>query len=198
MHKINRICVFCGSSKGLKKEYTEATRELAKTLCAENIGLVYGGANVGLMKELADSMLEFGGDVIGVIPKFLVDREIAHEDISELHVVDYMYERNALMGKLADAFILLPGSVGSFAEFFEVATSLKLGLQKKPCGILNINNYYNDMVKFLDHVVNEQFLSQHHRNLMLVENTPQKLVRALSTHRVPTDPWKLELIAEPA
>lgn len=151
MLKLNRIAVFCGASKGIKKEYAEAAKKLAIFFCENNIGLVYGGCRIGLMQVLADTMLDFKGDVIGVIPRFLMDRELAHEEIAELHLVDTLSERKAKIAEMADAFILLPGGAGSLDEFFEMLTWNKVGLQNKPCAILNTAHFFDPLIQFIDH-----------------------------------------------
>ncbi|SRR5579883_488332 len=185
MHTFKRLAVFCGSHRGLKKEYFDAAQDLALTLSTANIGLVYGGARVGLMGQLADAMLHYDKEVIGVLPKFLMDVEIAHEGLTELHVVETMHERKSLIAKLSDGFILLPGGIGSVEEFFEMATWNKLGVITKPCGILNIKNYFDPLLTFLDHMVNENFLKPVYRNMIIVEDTPEKLLRAFENYELP-------------
>lgn len=186
MAKINRLCVFCGASRGIKASYAEAVSQLAQSLASANIGLVYGGARVGLMGQLADAMLHFGGEVIGVMPQFIADKEIAHEDITELHLVETMHERKALMANFADAFMMLPGGAGTLDEFFEIMTWSQIGLHKKPFGILNIENYFEHLLKFLNHTVDEYFLNPIHRDMVIVENTPQALLSAFINYQAPT------------
>ncbi|MHB1948061.1 MAG: LOG family protein [Gammaproteobacteria bacterium] len=186
MGKINRLCVFCGANRGARQEYVDAANHLARLLASANIGLVYGGARVGLMGQLADSMLHFGGEVIGVMPNFIAEKEIAHEDITELHLVDTMHERKALMTDLSDGFIMLPGGTGTLDEFFEIMTWNQIGLHKKPYGILNTENYFDHLLKFLDHTTSENFLKPMYRNMVLVENTPEKLLEAFLNYREPT------------
>jgi uncharacterized protein (TIGR00730 family) len=185
MSKFNRLCVFCGSSKGAKQEYIDAARELAALFSQSDIELVYGGAVVGMMGALADAVLANGGRVVGVMPKFILEKEIAHEDITELHIVNSMHERKALMAELADGFIILPGGIGSVEEFFEIVTWSQLGIHSKPFGILNVNGYYDLMLKFIDHMVNEGFLNSLYRDNIIVEKSPEKLLEALSNYKRP-------------
>ncbi len=182
--KIKNIGVFCGSSLGNEPLYCEATKELAKYLVDARITLVYGGANVGLMGLLADHILKNNGEVIGVIPKSLVDKEVAHPDLTKLHIVNSMHERKAMMEKLSDGFIMLPGGAGSLDEFFEMVTWAQLGFHSKPCGILNIGNYYDSLLTFLDHVVEKGFMKLTHRNMIIVENSPQILFQKLGNYQV--------------
>lgn len=193
MSKINRLCVFCGASKGEKKEYIDAANQFARLLVSANIGLVYGGARVGLMGVLADSMLQMNGEVIGVMPKFIAEHEIAHEEITELHLVDTMHERKALMADLSDGFVMLPGGAGTLDEFFEIMTWSQLALHNKPFGILNTENYYDHLLKFLDNAVAESFIKPMYRDRMLVNNEPQKLLNAFLNYRESAvSRWELE------
>ena len=163
---MERICVFCGASPGARPEYREATAELARLLVKEGIGVVYGGGGVGLMGALADAVIAEGGEVIGVIPRALVDREIAHRDVIDMRVVGSMHERKALMAELADAFIALPGGLGTLEELFEVYTWAQLGLHQKPCALLNVEGYYDGIEDFLAHAVTERFVREEHRKLL--------------------------------
>ena len=176
---VRKVCVFCGSSPGARSDYAEAADQLAALLVEEGIGLVYGGASVGLMGRLADAALERGGEVTGVIPLALVDREIAHPDLSDLRVVDSMHERKALMAELADAFVALPGGLGTLEELFEIYTWAQLGLHRKPCGLLNVASYYDGVAAFLDHAVQERFVRPEHRALLIVEEDPPLLLERL-------------------
>jgi uncharacterized protein (TIGR00730 family) len=180
---MKRICVFCGSSSGAKPGYAESARHLAKTLLENGIGLVYGGASVGLMGILADSMLEGSGEVIGVIPKHLHEKELAHNGLSELRVVNSMHERKALMADLSDGFIALPGGMGTFEELCEILTWAQLGLHTKPVGILNINNYYSPLLQLFDQGVNEQFIRPQHRKMVLDSLEPQALIEQMRNYR---------------
>ena len=176
---MKRICVFCGSSAGSKSEYRVCAEELGLELTRRNIGLVYGGGNVGLMGAIADSVLKAGGEAIGVIPENLMTREIGHKQLTKLHIVRSMHERKALMADLSDAFIALPGGFGTFEEFFEVVTWSQLGLHLKPCGIVNVLDYYTPLLTMLDHAVEQRFLKPQNRKLVLARNTPAELLRAL-------------------
>ena len=185
-----RLCVFCGSSPGARPEYAEATVELARLLAARGIGIVYGGASVGLMGLLADTAMEAGGEVVGVIPNALERKEIARHGITELHVVDSMHERKALMAELSDAFIALPGGSGTLEELFEVFTWSQLGLHRKACALLNVAGYYDGLAAFLDHAVDERFLRPEHRGMLLCEDTPTAVLDALERFDAPlVDKW---------
>jgi uncharacterized protein (TIGR00730 family) len=177
--ELRRVCVFCGSSPGARPAYAEATAELARLLAGEGIGVVYGGGAVGLMGVLGDSVLAAGGEAIGVIPQALVDREIGHSGLTELRVVGSMHERKALMAELADAFIALPGGLGTLEELFEVYTWAQLGLHDKPCGLLDVERYFAGITDFLEHAVRERFVSEEHRALLMVEREPPKLIGRL-------------------
>ncbi len=177
-----RIAIFCGSSLGVDPSYRHAVEQVATVLSAQQITIVYGGATVGLMGVLADTALAVGGNVIGVIPKFLSAIEIAHQRLSECHIVESMHDRKTLMAELADAFILLPGGAGSLEEFFEIYTWAQLHLHKKPCGILNINNYYDPIIHFLNQTVVQGFMSQQNRDMIFVENAIDNLLAAFATY----------------
>ena len=180
-----RICVFCGSSSGARTSYTEAAASLGRYLATHRIGLVYGGGNVGLMGTLADAVLAAGGEVIGVMPRSLVAKEISHRGLTELRVVDSMHERKAQMADLADAFIALPGGYGTFEEFCEVLTWTQLGLHRKPCGILNVDGYYDQLLALFDHAVAEKFLKPANRQIVLADTEPERLVGRLLEHQAP-------------
>ncbi len=185
-----RICVFCGSSFGARECYAVAAASLARYLAARGIGIVYGGSKAGLMGILADSALEAGGEVIGIIPRSLVEKEVAHEGLSDLRVVGSMHERKALMAELSGAFIALPGGYGTFEEFCEVLTWTQLGLHRKPCGILNAGGYYDSFLALLDHAVAEQFLKPVHRELVISDACPESLVKRLLEYEAPlVDKW---------
>jgi uncharacterized protein (TIGR00730 family) len=177
--RVERICVFCGASPGARPAYREATAQLARLLAAEGIGVVYGGGGVGLMGALADAVIAEGGELTGVIPRSLVDREIAHRDVMDMRVVGSMHERKALMADLADAFIALPGGIGTLEELFEVYTWAQLGLHQKPCALLNVDGYYDGIEDFLSHAVAERFLREETRALLLVDNNPATLLERL-------------------
>ncbi len=179
---MNRLCVFCGSSPGANPAYTDATEELAALLAGQGIGVVYGGGGVGLMGKLADAVLAAGGEIIGVIPRSLVDREIGHRGVDDLRVVDSMHERKALMAELADAFVALPGGVGTLEELIEVFTWSQLGLHRKPCALLDVESYYEGLTAFLDHAVQERFLTQEYRATLIVEREPAVLLERLRAY----------------
>ena len=170
------ICIFTGSRTGARPVYIEAARATGRELVARGYGLVYGGGNVGLMNVVANTVLELRGHVIGVIPNSLVSREVAHQGLSELRVVQSMHERKALMAELSDGFIALPGGIGTMEEFFEVLSWAQLRIHNKPCGLLNAGGYFNDLIQFLDHAVDEDFLKPKHRSLLVIEKTPEKLL----------------------
>ena len=182
---MERICVFCGASPGARSEYADAARELASLLTAEGIGVVYGGGGVGLMGALADAVIGAGGELTGVIPRALVDREIAHRDVMDMRVVGSMHERKALMADLSDAFVALPGGIGTLEELFEVYTWAQLGLHRKPCALLNIEGYYDGIEDFLAHAVGERFLREETRELLMVETDPAALIERLRTFEPP-------------
>ena len=181
----SRFCVFCGSSRGARPSYLAAAMELARQLAANKISIVYGGSRSGLMGALADAALEAGGEVIGVMPRSLVEKEVAHHRLSDLRIVGSMHERKALMSELSDAFIALPGGYGTFEEFCEVLTWTQLGLQQKPCGILNVEGYYDHFLALFDHAVEEQFLRPAHRQMVLCDRDAASLIRRLLAHEVP-------------
>ena len=187
---MKRICVFCGSSAESQSEYRACAAQLGAELTRRKIGLVYGGGNVGLMGAIADSVLEAGGEVIGVIPEHLMTREIGHNRLTKLHIVHSMHERKALMADLSDAFIALPGGFGTLEEFFEVLTWSQLGLHAKPCGIVNVLGYYTPLLATLDHAVQERFLKPQNRALVLARETPAELLQALEEWRpVHVEKW---------
>jgi uncharacterized protein (TIGR00730 family) len=182
---MRRVCVFCGSSPGARPGYTEATAELGRTLVADGLGLVYGGAGVGLMGTLADTVLAAGGEAIGVIPRALVEKEIAHTGLHDLRVVGSMHERKALMTDLADAFVALPGGLGTLEELLEIYTWAQLGLHQKPCALLDVDGYYAGIAAFLRHAVDERFLREEHRAMLIVEREPRALLDRLDRFEPP-------------
>ena len=184
---IKKLCVFCGSSMGNRPVYREAAARLGNHLATSGIALVYGGGRVGLMGVLADSVLAAGGEAIGVMPKALVDKEIAHATLTRLHIVESMHERKALMADLADAFVLLPGGFGSWEEFCEVLTWLQLGIHRKPCGILNIEGYYDALMALAAHGVAEGFIAPPHKEMVVVQDTVQQLISELIIARLPVE-----------
>jgi uncharacterized protein (TIGR00730 family) len=176
---MRRLCVFCGSSPGARPAYGEAAEELGRLLVERDIGLVYGGGAVGLMGRLADAVLEAGGEPIGVLPEALVAKEIGHPGLSDLRVVGSMHERKALMADLADGFVALPGGLGTVEELFEVYTWAQLGLHRKPCALLDVEGYYEGIARFLGHAVEERFLREDHRAMLIVEREPRTLLERL-------------------
>jgi uncharacterized protein (TIGR00730 family) len=177
---LKRICVFCGSSSGVNALHTEAAQAIGRLLCRRGVELVYGGGNVGLMGVLADACLAEGGRVIGVIPQALVDKEVAHQGLTELRVVSSMHERKAVMAELSDAFAALPGGYGTWEELFEMLTWTQLGIQRKPCGLLNVNGYYDPLLELADQAVSEGFLREVNRELLLSDDEPERLLDRLS------------------
>ena len=183
---LKRICVYCGSSEGRNAAYAVAAERLGRLLAGQGIGLVYGGANVGLMRTLADAAMAAGGEAIGVMPKALVEKEKAHKSLSRLHVVDSMHERKALMVELSDGFIALPGGAGTMDELFEVWTWGPLGFHRKPCGLLNVAAYYDPLAAFLDHAVTEGFVKDLHRDMLLIAKTPEELLDRFRSYVPPS------------
>jgi uncharacterized protein (TIGR00730 family) len=180
---MRRLCVFCGSSTGNDAIYTESVRRFGAEMAKRRLGLVYGAGNIGLMGVLADEVLHAGGEVLGVIPQALVDREVAHEGLTKLHIVSTMHERKALMADLADAFAALPGGFGTADELFEILTWSQLGFHAKPIGLLNTAGYFNSLLAWLDHMVAEGFLKAEHRRLLLTADEPGELLDALLAYR---------------
>lgn len=179
------ICVFCGSNTGKNGVYADAARDLANAIAGCGMKLVYGGGNIGLMGVLAEAALAAGGHVAGVTPRRLLEKEMVHTGLSELHVVDTMHERKALMAELSDGFIALPGGLGTYEEMFEALTWTQLGFHRKPCGLLNVAGFYDRLTGFLDHAVAERFLKVEHRAMLLVENDARALVARIRDHHPP-------------
>jgi uncharacterized protein (TIGR00730 family) len=175
---VKAVCVYCGSSFGTDPAYLAATQTLARTFVRQGIRVVYGGAAAGLMGALADATLEAGGEVVGVIPQQLVDREIAHRGLTELHVVSTMHERKALMAQLSDGFVALPGGIGTLEELIEIFTWSQLGLHSKPLGVLNVNGYYDRLGAFLDHAVEQGFQPAQQRAKLVMAADPDALLAA--------------------
>lgn len=183
---MKRICVFCGSSPGAGPEYLAAAEGLGCVLAKKDIELVYGGAKVGMMGSIARAVLEQQGRVIGVIPRGLVEKEVAFTQLADLRVVDSMHERKALMADLADGFIALPGGLGTIEEFFEIATWAQLGMHSKPCGLLNVKGYFDQLIDFLDHTVAEEFVEREHHAMILIDENPEKLLQKFEAYHPPT------------
>lgn len=187
---MKRIGVFCGSNNGHAQVYGDAARRLGRVLVERGLGLVYGGANVGTMRELADSVLEAGGEVVGVIPEALVAKEIAHTSVTKLRVVSTMHERKALIAELSDGFVSLPGGFGTLDELFEVVTWAQLGLHSKPCGLLDVDGFFGALIEHLDRSVERGFLKREHRSLVLVDDSPERLLDRFETYQPPqTGKW---------
>jgi uncharacterized protein (TIGR00730 family) len=180
---MKRLCVFCASSPGSRPEYRAAAEELGAELVRRNIGLVFGGGKVGLMGVIADAVLGAGGEAVGVMPKHLIAREIGHTGLTKLHVVHSMHERKALMADLSNAFVALPGGFGTLEEFCEVVTWTQLGLHAKPCGILNVLEYYSPLLAMFDRAVEERFIKPENRALVLARSSPGELLEALQNWR---------------
>lgn len=185
---MEKIAVYCGSSPGKNPAFHQAAVQLGKVLAEREITLVYGGGSVGLMGILAQTIIDRGGQVIGVIPQAIADMEVAFTDIQDLRVVEDMHTRKALMAELADAFIALPGGMGTIEEIMEILTWAQLGFHEKPCGILNIAGFYNQLLKFLDRLVMDQFIAPEHRSMLMVDESPQSLLEQFSSY----DPPKID------
>jgi uncharacterized protein (TIGR00730 family) len=177
---LHRVCIFCGSSTGVRPEYREAAETIAAHLAKRRVDIVFGGGCVGLMGVVADTALAHGGHVIGVIPSALVAREIAHRGLPDLRIVSSMHERKALMASLSDAFIALPGGFGTFEEFCEVVTWTQLGIHRKPCGLLNVAGYYDPLVALIDRAVADGFIAPANRGIVVTESDPEALIDRLS------------------
>ncbi|MGM0576117.1 MAG: TIGR00730 family Rossman fold protein [Myxococcota bacterium] len=179
------ICVYCGASPGRRKDYVSGARAFGRALAARGVRMVYGGGSVGVMGAVADTMLLEGGEVIGIIPEDLVEREIAHQGLTELRVVSSMHERKREMVDLSDGFVALPGGLGTLEELFEVLTWAQLGLHEKPCGILDVGGFYEKLAAFLAHAVEEEFVEQRYADLLVIEKDPEKLLRRFETWEPP-------------
>jgi uncharacterized protein (TIGR00730 family) len=180
-----RICVFCGSKTGAADAYREATAALATEMVRRWLGAVYGGGSVGLMGVLADSILQSGGEIIGVIPEALATKELLHPGVPDMRCVADMHQRKALMAELADAFIALPGGFGTFDELFEIVTWAQLGFHRKNIGLLNVAGYFDPLVQLIEHAIREEFILPAHRELIVVESEPARLLDRLATHEMP-------------
>jgi uncharacterized protein (TIGR00730 family) len=190
---LRSVTVYCGSNAGADPAYAEGTRALARLLAGSGIRIVYGGAALGLMGILADTAMEAGGEVIGIMPQALIDREIGHRGLKDLRVVGSMHERKALMADLADAFIALPGGIGTLEELIEVYTWSQLGMHRKPIGVLNVNGYYDSLAAFLDDAVRERFLPAQHREVLIFEPDPETLLARMAGAEPPTaEKWLSE------
>lgn len=185
MIQIKRLAVFCGSSPGARPAYVNAARDFGRLLSERGIGVVYGGSNVGVMAALANEVLDNNGEIIGVIPRLLVEREVAHRELADLRIVESMHERKALMAELCDGFVALPGGIGTLEEFFEVWTWAQLGVHDKPCGLLNIAGYFDGLLSFIDRAVGEKFVRAAHREMLVVEDEPRRLLERFANYEPP-------------
>jgi len=179
------VCVYCGSNPGRLTDYREAARLLGYEMAARGLGLVYGGASIGVMGAVADAVLERGGQAIGVIPYSLATKEVSHDGLDELIVVDSMHERKARMAELSDGFIALPGGWGTIEEIFEMLTWAQLGFHEKPCGLLNVASYYNHLFAFLEKAIEQQFVKQEYRPMIIMDETPASLLDRFEDYRAP-------------
>jgi uncharacterized protein (TIGR00730 family) len=182
---MKRICVYCGSNPGADPAFCEAGRALGGLLAERGLGLVYGGASVGVMGAVADGVLARGGAAIGVLPHFFATKEVAHDGLDELIIVDSMHERKALMAELSDGFIALPGGWGTIEEIFEMLTWAQLGHHQKPCGLLNVNSYYNELFVFLEKAIQQRFVKEAYRPMMMMDASPERLLDRFTAYRAP-------------
>ena len=189
---MKRICVFCGSSAGEDGRYLEAADRFGQILAREGIELVYGGSRVGMMGRLAAATLQAGGKVVGIIPGAVMNRELAHQELTELRVVRSLHERKSEMAELSDAFVALPGGLGTVEAFFELLTWGQLGLHRKPCALLDVQGYFQPLIRFLDHMTHEGFMARPHRDMVLVEEDPDALIRRLRAYEPPAIPRWIE------
>lgn len=185
---MKRLCVYCGSNPGKDPAYVDAGVHLGRSLAAQSIGLVYGGASSGVMGAVADGVTAAGGEAVGVIPRDLLKKETPHSALTELKVVDSMHERKALMAKLSDGFIALPGGLGTLEELFEVWTWAQLGFHRKPCALLNVLSYFDPLITFLDRAVGQGFLKKQHRSMLIVKESPEQLIAQMRAYQPPRVP----------
>ncbi|HET8836478.1 MAG TPA: TIGR00730 family Rossman fold protein [Gemmatimonadales bacterium] len=185
MTELRRMCVFCGSNTGSNPAYRRLAEQLGRTLAARGLGVVYGGGRVGLMGAVADGALAAGGEVIGVMPQALIDREIGHRGLTELRIVGSMHERKALMAELSDGFVALPGGIGTLEELFEMWTWAQLGLHGKPCGLLDRDGFFAPLVAFLDHLVVSGFVQPQYRAILHTAESPEELLTAFAAYQAP-------------
>jgi uncharacterized protein (TIGR00730 family) len=193
---VKRLCVFCGSSLGARPAYASAARELAAELCRRRMGVVYGGGGIGLMGVLANEMLSLGGEVIGVIPRPLATKELAHAGVTEMHVVESMHERKARMASLADGFVAMPGGLGTFEETLEVLTWSQLGIHRKPIGLLNVDGYYDGWLSMITHAIDEGFVPREYSTLSMSASTPAGLLDLIERWRPPDFPGRWLTISQ--
>lgn len=193
---MKRICVFCGSSVGVRPVYASAARAMAAELVGRRIGVVYGGGGIGLMGVLADAMLERGGEVIGVIPRPLASKELAHTGLTEMRVVESMHERKALMASLADGFVAMPGGLGTFEETLEILTWSQLGIHRKPIGLLNVEGFYDGLLGMIAHALDEGFVPREYHALSVSADTPARLLDSMEAWRPPDFPGRWLTISQ--
>lgn len=187
---MNSVCIFCGSAIGKNPAYARQARNLGKLIAKRHMTLVYGGGNIGMMREIADSALEGGGEVVGVMPRHIVDKEIAHQKISRLHIVGSMHERKAMMAEISDAFIAMPGGFGTIDELFEIMTWNQLEIISKPTGLLNASGYFDHLIRFMKHTVDEKFVRQEHLQNLIIEEDETKLIGRLQEYEpAKADKW---------
>lgn len=185
MSTLNSICVFCGSKSGNNPQYRQSAVELGSLMAERNISLVYGGGSVGLMGIIADAVLDAGGEVIGVIPQQLAMKELIHPRVDQMHIVDNMHTRKALMSELCDAFIAMPGGFGTLEELFEVVSWIQLGIYRKPMGLLNTSGFYDPLLNLVDHCIETEFIKSKYRDLIIADEAPATLVDHLTHHQLP-------------
>ena len=190
--RLSSICVFCGASPGRHPGYATAARSLGQAIATSGRQVVFGGGKVGMMGAVADGALEAGGRVVGVIPEHLIQYEVAHGGLTELHVVASMHVRKQMMADRSDAFVILPGGLGTMEEFFEIWTWGQLGIHRKPYGLLNVGGYFDPLLVFLQHAVAEGFIRGEHRDLLVVEDDPGQLLERLECHPTPVLPRRLD------
>lgn len=183
MKALKKLCVYCGSSPGRQSVYTESAQALAAELVNNDIGLVYGGASIGIMGAIADAVLAGGGQVTGIIPRSIAEKEVAHSGLTELKVVESMHERKQAMADIADGFIALPGGLGTIEELFEMLTWAQLGFHTKPIALFNVAGYFDHLLSFLNHAVDEQFVKSEHHSLLLVEDSPGKIIKSMELYQ---------------
>lgn len=196
---LRRICVYCGSGVGGHDGYADAARALGRALAERGMGLVFGGGRIGMMGVLAETVLQGGGEVIGVIPRDLMDKGLGLTTVTSLRVVESMHARKAMMTDLADGFIAMPGGFGTAEEFFEALTWAQLGLHIKPCGLLNVKGYFDHLIRFIDHAVEQQFIDAAHRALLLVDDSPEALLDKLASWKPPAvdkAAWAMRLMKD--
>lgn len=187
---MQKVCVFCGASSGSNPIFAQITKELGRAIAQNGLELVYGAGRVGLMGVLADATLEAGGKVTGVIPESLVAKELAHRGLTELHIVKTMHERKAMMAERADGFIAMPGGYGTLDEFCEILTWSQLGFHKKPCAILNIDGYFDELIKFFHTASERQFVAEQHRDMIIVSTDPLEVLEKMSAyHHTAQEKW---------